>query len=264
MANIILVMGLPGSGKSTLSNKLAQKIGADHFRSDEIRAKYNDWDFSESGRRRQAERMKKLGDESRKTYAICDFICPKKDYRNIINPKYTIWMDTIAKGRYEDTNEIFEKPDNKLDYHFKEFKSDEYTKIIAKDLIQFDWKKPTVQMLGRWQPWHDGHYALFERCYQKTGQVVIQVRDVEGSTRGFDQDDNPFDFEKVCENINQHLNSKGFTHGKEFIIQLVPNIVNITYGRKVGYKLEEESFEEKITKISATKIREKLRKDGKL
>ena len=113
-------------------------------------------------------------------------------------------------------------------------------------------------MLGRWQPWHDGHFALFERCFNKTGQVVIQVRDVEGV------DDNPFDFEKVCENIIEALSKKGFTHGKEYMIQLVPNIVNITYGRKVGYKIEEESFEEKIAKISATKIREKMRKDGKL
>ena len=108
-------------------------------------------------------------------------------------------------------------------------------------------------MLGRWQPWHDGHQELFKRAIKKTGQVVIQVRDV-----------NPFDFEKVCENIIEALNEKGFTHGKEYIIQLVPNIVNITYGRKVGYKLEEETFEEKIAKISATKIREKMRKDGKL
>ena len=101
MANIILVMGLPGSGKSTLSNKLAQKIGADHFRSDEIRAKYNDCDFSESGRRRQAERMKKLGDESRKTYAICDFICPFKEGRKLFNPDILILMNTIKQGRFK-------------------------------------------------------------------------------------------------------------------------------------------------------------------
>ena len=109
-----------------------------------------------------------------------------------------------------------------------------------------------------------GHFALFKRCFDKTGQVVIQVRDVEGASGGSDQGDNPFDFEKVCASIIENLNAKKFTHGKEYIIQLVPNIVNITYGRKVGYKLEEESFEEKITKISATKIREKMRKDGKL
>ena len=251
-------MGLPGSGKTTLATKLAQKLKADHFNSDKTREKFNDWDFSEEGRKRQAIRMQKLALSSKKTYAICDFICPKEEYRKLLNANYTVWMDTIQEGRFDDTNEVFEKPLGDIDYHFKEFKSDEYSRKIAGDLIEFNWKKPTVQMLGRWQPWHDGHFALFERCFNKTGQVVIQVRDVEGV------DDNPFDFEKVCENIIEALNKKGFTHGKEYMIQLVPNIVNITYGRKVGYKIEEESFEEKIAKISATKIREKMRKDGKL
>ena len=264
MVKIILVMGLPGSGKSTLSTKLAQKIGADHINSDKTREKFNDWDFSEEGRKRQAKRMRTLGLASKKTYVICDFICPKVEYRQLLKPDYVVWMDTIDKGRFEDTNNLFEKPQQKIDYQFKEFKSDEYSRQIANDLIKFDWKKPTVLMLGRWQPWHDGHFALFQRCYEKTGQVVIQVRDVVGVSGGSDQDDNPFDFEKVCENVIERLTSKGFTHGKEYIIQLVPNIVNITYGRKVGYKLEEESFDEDITKISATKIRKKMRKNGDL
>ena len=264
MAKIILVMGLPGSGKTTLSTKLAQKLGANHFNADKVREQFNDWDYSEDGRKRQAIRMHTLGIESKKTYAICDFICPKKEYRDILKPDYIVWMDTIKEGRFEDTNQLFEKPVKNVDYHFNKFMSDEYSRKIANDLIKFDWKKPTVQMLGRWQPWHDGHYALFKRCFQKTGQVVIQVRDVVGVSGGFDQDDNPFDFEKVCENIIETLSKKGFTHGNEYIIQLVPNIVNITYGRKVGYIFEEESFEENITKISATKIRKKMRKDGKL
>ena len=132
------------------------------------------------------------------------------------------------------------------------------------DLKKFDWKNPTVQMLGRWQPWHDGHYALFKRCVEKTGQVVIQVRDVEGFSGDPDQNDNPFDFKRVCENIDNALSEKGYTNGKDYIIQLVPNIVNITYGRKVGYIFEEESFEEDIEKISATNIRKEMRKKGEL
>ena len=264
MTKIILIMGLPGSGKSTLSTKLAQKIGANHIGADKVREKFKDWDFSEEGRNRQAIRMKKLALESKKTYVICDFICPKKEHRDILKPDIIVWMDTIDEGRFEDTNRMFEKPTEKINYHFKDFKSDEYARQIASDLITFNWQKPTVQMLGRWQPWHDGHFALFERCFVKTGQVVIQVRDVLGVSGGEDQNDNPFDFELVSQNIIEGLNKKGFTHGKEYIIQLVPNIVNITYGRKVGYKLEEESFDVEITKISATKIRDKMRKDGKL
>ena len=69
----------------------------------------------------------------------------------------------------------------------------------------FDWKKPTVQMLGRWQPWHDGHQELFKRAVKKTGQVVIQVRDVHGASGGEGQEDNPFNWEDVCKNISNGL-----------------------------------------------------------
>ena len=128
----------------------------------------------------------------------------------------------------------------------------------------FDWKKPTVQMLGRWQPWHQGHQELFKRCVAKTGQVAIQVRDVQGASGGDDQDDNPFDWDDVCKNIQEGLAKDGFKRGFEYEIMLVPNIVNISYGRGVGYSFDEEVFDSSITSISATKIRKKLREDGKL
>jgi hypothetical protein len=119
-------------------------------------------------------------------------------------------------------------------------------------------------MLGRWQPWHDGHQALFKRCIAKTGQVAIQVRDVQGASGGNGQDDNPFDWDEVCENIEAGLLKDGFKRGQEYEIMLVPNIVNITYGRGVGYTFEEEVFDSSVTKISATKIRQKLRDEGEL
>ena len=128
----------------------------------------------------------------------------------------------------------------------------------------FDWKKPTVQMLGRWQPWHQGHQELFKRCVAKTGQVIIQVRDVQGSSGGNGQEDNPFDWETVCKNIEEGLSRDGFKKGVDYEIMLVPNIVNISYGRGVGYVFEEEVFENSITNISATKIRSEMRKDGTL
>lgn len=128
----------------------------------------------------------------------------------------------------------------------------------------FDWKKPTVQMLGRWQPWHDGHQSLFKRCILKTGQVIIQVRDVQGSSGGEGQEDNPFDWDSVCKNIEDGLIKDGFKRGVDYEIMLVPNIVNISYGRGVGYILEEEIFEEDIESISATKIRKKMREEGEL
>ena len=123
--------------------------------------------------------------------------------------------------------------------------------------MSYEWdnKKATAQMLGRFQPFHEGHYVLFEEIIKKTGQVCIQVRDVEGV------DDNPFNFETVKKDIEEKLNPK---YKNRFKVILVPNITNISYGRGVGYKIEEVVLPEKIQKISATKIREKMRKEGKL
>ena len=124
-------------------------------------------------------------------------------------------------------------------------------------IMTYEWdnKKPTAQMLGRWQPFHDGHYALFEEIIKKTGQVCIQIRDVQGV------DDNPFDFETVKKNIEEKLSQK---YKNRFKIVLVPNITNICYGRGVGYKIEEIVLSEEIQKISATKIRKKMRDKGEL
>ena len=119
----------------------------------------------------------------------------------------------------------------------------------------WDNKLPTAQMLGRWQPWHAGHQKLFEEILKKTGQVNIMVRDVKGV------DDNPFDFETVKKKIEERLKPK---YEGRFKIILVPNITNICYGRGVGYKIEEIVLSEEIRKISATKIRAKMREEGKL
>jgi len=119
-------------------------------------------------------------------------------------------------------------------------------------------------MLGRWQPWHKGHQELFKRAITKTGQVAIQVRDVHGTSGGDGQDDNPFKWDDVCQNISDGLAKDGFKKGVDYEIMLVPNIVNITYGRGVGYVFEEEVFDEPITEISATKIRKEMRESGDL
>ena len=121
-------------------------------------------------------------------------------------------------------------------------------------MTKWDNKKPTAQMLGRWQPWHGGHQKLFEKILEKTGQVLIMVRDVQGV------DDNPFDFETVKSNIEKALvNYEG-----KYKIILVPNITNICYGRGVGYKIEEIVLDEETQKISDTKIRQQMRDHGDL
>lgn len=123
-------------------------------------------------------------------------------------------------------------------------------------------------MLGRWQPWHDGHTALFKKALMETGQVCIMIRDVggivgedAGGGRTVAQDDNPFDFETVKNNIIEGLGKEGFVYNKDYIIMLVPNIVDISYGRGVGYTFTQHDLGEEIHSISATKIREKMRND---
>jgi len=129
----------------------------------------------------------------------------------------------------------------------------------------FDWKKPTVEMLGRWQPWHDGHTELFKRALKKTGQVCIMYRDVGGTDAGVEgQSDNPFQFEEVKKNIIEGLKPHGYEEGREYIVIKVPNIIDISYGRGVGYTFTEHDLGTEIHKISATNIRKEMRQKGEL
>ena len=130
--------------------------------------------------------------------------------------------------------------------------------------MAFDWKKPTVQMLGRWQPWHDGHTELFKKALTKTGQVVIMVRDCHGVDAGMGNTDNPFDWSKVIVGIRKALAEHGYTMNEEYAVIRVPNIVDISYGRGVGYTFTEHDLGKEIHEISATKIRAKMRESGDL
>tara|TARA_B100001758_G_C18068010_1_gene431688 strand:+ start:129 stop:518 length:390 start_codon:yes stop_codon:yes gene_type:complete len=111
-------MGLPGSGKTTLANELAPMIDAKRLNADEIRKKYNDWDFSEEGRKRQSKRMASLALKLKEEgyNVVADFICPTPEARKLFPSNYVVWMDTIKEGRFDDTNKMFVKPD-KFDFH---------------------------------------------------------------------------------------------------------------------------------------------------
>jgi hypothetical protein len=222
---------------------------------DAVREQYDDWDFSRQGRIRQSQRMRELADAANKDYVVCDFVAPLVEMRDIFAPHWTIWMDTIREGRYADTNAAFVEPEV-YDFRVNEQNCEKWAEFIGNHIIEnrrrpvFDWKKETVQMLGRWQPWHDGHRALFERLLSRTGQVVIQVRDVQGW-----QGSNPFEVERVKSFIRRDLDP---LYQGQYEIQVVPNIVHIGWGRGVGYTSGEETFDEAITDISATNIRKSM------
>ena len=261
MTKRILIMGLPGSGKTTLAQWVVDYLQREGKRigwlnADDVRKKYDDWDFSEAGRIRQSKRMRELADAmTDMDYVICDFVAPLAEMRNNFKADWTVWVDTIREGRYADTNAMFQEPEV-YDFRITEQRAEWWGEFIAAHIYDnrrrpvFDWKQETVQMLGRWQPWHEGHRALFERAIAKTGQVCIMIRDCQGW-----QGSNPFELEKVVKFIRRDLDPK---YQGQYTIQVVPNIVNITYGRDVGYKIEQESFDSTITDISATKIRKSL------
>ena len=139
----ILVMGLPGSGKTWMAQRLSGFLNAAWFNADAVRKMCNDWDFSEEGRRRQSERMFHYAtfEAVRARTVVADFVCPTKELRRVFNPDLVIFMDTIQKGRYEDTNTIFEpyaldEPFNRI--RIQEHKSDEDIRAIA-HMIQRDY-----------------------------------------------------------------------------------------------------------------------------
>lgn len=246
----VLIYGLPGAGKSYLAKKLCEYLGdkVEWINADQVRSDANDWDFSEEGRYRQKHRMKLLCEqaEAEGKIALADFVCPYESARKEFDADYNIFVDTIKEGRFEDTNKVFER-DEEYDYRVKDFNDSDAVNIawILGNMFIWDNKAPTTQMLGRFQPWHDGHQALFERAMAKHGQVFLMIRDMNRD------ENNPYD----GYDISLQLKKKLVQYAGRLRIQVVPNILNITYGRDVGYKIEQEHFDKSIEDISATKIR---------
>ena len=255
MKTIILIMGLPGSGKTTLAKELVKALKADWLNADKVRKKFNDWDFSETGIVRQVKRMRELANRSKKKYVVADFVSPLNKQIKIFKPNYIIWMDTIKKSRYSYMNKIFQKPKK---WHLKVTSKDCHLwKIpIIDKFKKYKWsnKTETAQMLGRFQPFHEGHKNLFFEILKRKSQILIMVKDV------YKIGDNPFNFLQIKKKIMNDL----LPFKNRFKVILAPNISNIYYGREVGYKIEKINLSRDIQKISGTKIRRTLRAERRL
>lgn len=247
---IIQIIGLPGSGKTTLAKELALRINAIHLNADYVRSTINsDLGFSPEDR---VEHARRLGEMSRMLSGqgldvVVDFICPTQTTRDSFgNPDILIWMDTIAEGRFEDTNKLWEVP-KAYDFKVDTFDAKEHTQSIIHVFQIHDWKAPTTLLLGRYQPWHEGHHALYDAATERTPQVMIGVRDTQGTS-----EKDPLSFAEV----------KGYIEDDEHLfnpmVVKMPNITNIVYGRDVGYKIEQVKLDDEIEAISATQKRKEM------
>ena len=251
---IIQIIGLPGSGKTELAKALKDRINAIHLNADEVRATVNsDLGFAIEDR---IEHARRLGETARLIAkqgvapVIVDFVCPTELTRAAFGkPDILIFMDTIEEGRFEDTNKMFEKPNNP-DFTFPNHHFDAYDKaglIISIFDGLYDWSAPTTLMLGRYQPWHEGHHALYKEAGKRTDQVLLGVRN---TYRTSEKD--PLKFDEVKE----YIAKDDFMDGA--MVLRLPNITNIVYGRDVGYKIEQVDLGADIHAISATEKRKQL------
>lgn len=249
---IIQIIGLPGSGKTTLAKALKERLNAIHLNADEVRASVNsDLKFSEKDRIENARRlgcMARILSEQGHT-VIVDFICPTKKTREAFGkPEIKIVMNTVLSSRYLDTDAIW-IPEPEADYTFYDWKPD---KEMADDVIShfnlFDWSEPTTLMLGRYQPWHEGHQALKHEAHDRTDQVLLGVRNTYKTS-----DKDPLTYKEV----EGYIRKDNEDHGDTLVLRL-PNITNIVYGRDVGYTIEKVDLSAELQAISATQKRKDL------
>jgi len=246
----ILIMGLPGAGKTTLAGALAPLLNAVIFNADAVRANISrDLGFSHEDRVEHARRMGWMCDrvvEAGGT-VIADFICPTEETRNAFGAAFTIWVDRIESGRFEDTNRMFVPP-QQFDIRVSPESTPQYwaEQALARLRPAFDPQKPTALFIGRYQPFHAGHQHLIEEGLRRVGQVCVAVRD----THGIDGS-NPLPFFAVKQRIEAALSPQA----GRFVVVPLPNITHVFYGRNVGYAVERIVLDAATELISATNVR---------
>jgi hypothetical protein len=248
---IIQVIGLPGSGKSTFAKELADRINGIHLNADEVRAELNkDLGFTAEDRIEQARRIGALSRLLAKQghNVVVDFINPTAETRaSFGNPDKVVWMNRNPVRDFPDTTAMWETPANP-DLTFDDMTEyDVAARIACVDFQLHDWRQPTTLMLGRYQPWHEGHHALYEEAVNRTEQVMLGVRNTYNTSAK-----DPLDFDQVKGYIAQDP-----VMDKAMVIKM-PNITNIVYGRDVGYKIEQVSLGAEIEAISATQKRKEM------
>lgn len=252
---IIQIIGLPGSGKTELAKALKERINAIHLNADEVRATVNsDLGFAPEDRIEQARRMGEMARLIAKqgvAPVIVDFVCPTPETRAAFGkPDILIWMDTIKEGRFEDTNKMFVPPAEEewdIGFNGHALDPDQKATFVINSFNLHDWSAPTTLMLGRYQPWHEGHHALYAEAQKRTEQVLLGVRNTYNTS-----EKDPLKFDEVKE----YIAKDSFMDGS--MVLRLPNITNIVYGRDVGYKIEQIELSKDIQSISATQKRKEL------
>jgi hypothetical protein len=199
------------------------------------------------------EHARRLGEIARMLDAqghtvIVDFICPTELTRAAFGkPDVLVWVDRIKEGRFQDTNKMWEDPTDYSARIGNDCTVEEEVQIVLATTRLHDWKKPTTLMLGRYQPWHEGHHALYNEAGKRTAQVVLGVRNTHGTS-----EKDPLSFDQVKFYIDKD------SAMKDAMVVRFPNITNIVYGRDVGYKIEQVELDAATQAISATQKRKEM------